>query len=153
MDLVFEFYLHFYWHFLSFPFDLIPATLVRVLTPSVSPNEKTFKVVLVCCSCDPSLHPPSIFGGFSGSFASVCSRPLGVPVTSPLFLASFEHFLHLFVFSSSCHSLFLHYSFPPEIAMQSCPQLFKGRALKVHDNIPPHSYCLYPDRPPADSHP
>ena len=93
MDLVFEFYLHFYWHFLSFPFDLIPATLVRVLTPSVSPNEKTFKVVLVCCSCDPSPHPPSIFGGFSGSFASVCSCPLGVPVTSPLFLASFEHFL------------------------------------------------------------
>ena len=77
---------------------IIPATLVRVLTPSVSPNEKTFKVVLVCCSRDPSPHPTSIFGSFSGSFAYVCSRPSGVPVTSPLFLAAFEHVLHLFVF-------------------------------------------------------
>ena len=79
----------------------IPATLVRVLTPSVSPNEKTFKVVLVCCSHDPSPHPTSIFGGFSGSFASVCSRPSGVPIISPLFLAAFEHTLHLFVVITS----------------------------------------------------
>ena len=76
----------------------IPPMLVRVLTPLVSPNKKTFKVVLVCCSHDPSPHPPSIFGGFSGSFASVCSRPSGVPVTSPLFSAAFEDVLHLFVF-------------------------------------------------------
>ena len=75
-----------------------PATLVRVLTPSVSPNQKSFKVVLVCCSRDPSPHPLSIFDGFSGSFAFVCSRPSGVPVTSLLFLAAFEHVLHLFVF-------------------------------------------------------
>ena len=76
-------------------------TLVRVLTPSVSPNQKTFKVVLVCCSRDPSPHPPSIFGGFGGFFASVCSHPSGVPVTSPLFLAASEHVLHLFVFITS----------------------------------------------------
>ena len=37
--------------------ETIPATLVRVLTPSVSPNQKSFKVVLVCCSRDPSPHP------------------------------------------------------------------------------------------------
>ena len=29
----------------------------------------------------------------------------------------------------------------------------KDRALKVHDSIPPHLYCLYPDHPPVDSHP
>ena len=85
----------------------IPATLVRVLTPSVSPNQKGFKVVLVCCSRNPSPQL-SIFDGFSGSFAFVCSRPSGVPVTSLLFLAAFEHVLHLFGFvtnGSSHHSL------------------------------------------------
>ena len=42
----------------------------------------------------------SIFGGFGGSFASVCSHP-GVPITFPLFLAASEHVLHLFVFVTS----------------------------------------------------
>ena len=91
--------------------------LVRVLTPSVSPNKKTFKVVLVCCSHDPSPHPPSIFGSFSGSFASVCSHPSGVPITSLLFLAAFEHVLHLFVLVTRSalpitHCLYT-YSFSP----------------------------------------
>ena len=84
---------------------MIPATLVRVLTPSVSPNQKTFKVVLVCCSCDPSPHHLSIFDGFSGSFAFDCSHPSGVPVASLLFLAAFEHVLHLFVFVTSQYPL------------------------------------------------
>ena len=70
-------------------------------TLSFTPWKKTFKVVLVCCSHDPSPHPPSIFGSFSGSFASICSCPSGVPITSLLFLAAFEHVLHLFVFITS----------------------------------------------------
>ena len=84
----------------------IPATLVRVLTPSVSPNQKSFKVVLVCCSCDPSPHPS--LTAFSGSFAFVCSRPLGVPVTSLLFLSMFCTYL-----SSSPMWLFLSLTHPP----------------------------------------
>ena len=84
----------------------IPATLVRVLTPSVSPNQKSFKVVLVCCSCDPSPHP-SISGSFSGSFASVCSCPSGVPVIPTIFGSFWECFVLICLhhqFSSSCHS-------------------------------------------------
>ena len=89
------------------------VTSLRVLTPSVSPNQKTFKVVLVCCSHDPSPHPPSIFGSFPGSFASICSHPSGVPITSPLFLAAFALVCLRHQFSSSGHSLFVHYSFSP----------------------------------------
>ena len=85
---------------------------LRVLTPLVSPNQKTFKAVLVYCSCDPSPHPPSIFGSFSGSFASICSHPSGVPVTSLLFLAAFALVCLCYQFSSS-HSPFVHHSFSP----------------------------------------
>ena len=47
----------------KFTWAIIPATLVRALTPLVSPNEKTFKVVLVYCSHDPSwlLSSPTIY--------------------------------------------------------------------------------------------
>ena len=98
---------------LSMTFDFVKSVDVTLVmwwlwpwvtltcTTLVSPNQKSFKVVLVCCSHDPSPQPPSISGGFSGSFASVCSCPLGVPVTSPLFLAAFENILYLFVFTSS----------------------------------------------------
>ena len=126
--------------------------LVRVLTPSVSPNEKTFKVVLVCCSRDPSPHPPSIFGGFSGSFASVCSHPSGVPVTSLLFLASFEHLLHLFVFGSSRHSLFYTTLFTQKLQCNpalSCSKAGHWKSMITY--LPTHTACS--DRPPADSHP
>ena len=79
---------------------------------------KNFQSCTCLCSHGPSPHPPSIFGSFSGSFASICSRPSGVPITSPLFLAAFEHVLHLFVFITSLalpvtHHLYATYSFSP----------------------------------------
>ena len=122
---------------------VIPATLVRVLTPSVSPNEKTFKIALICCSCDPSPHPPSTFGGFSGSFASVCSHPLGVPITSLLFLAAFEDVCLCHQFGSSCHSLFVHCSFPPTQIVLTLKLVWI--LLDLNELIPTRLQCIVVD--------
>ena len=75
--------------------------LVRVLTPLVLPKEKTFEVVLVCCSHDPSwlLSSLTIYFwqlfkiSYSWLFLSIrCSHHL------PTIFGSFWGYLYLFVF-------------------------------------------------------
>ena len=127
----------------------IPATLVGFLHPRFHPTKKLSKLYLFVVPVTHLLTHRLFLAAFQ-DLLHLFVLVHWVFLSPPRY---FWHLLHLFVFGSSRHSPFLHYSFPPEIAMQSCPQLFKGRALKVHDKIPPHSYCLYPDRPPADSHP
>ena len=123
----------------SFLLTHIPAMLVRVLTPSVSPNKKTFKVVLVCCSHDP--YPHCLF---LAAFQDLLHLFVLIHQVFPSPLCYFWQLLGIFCICLSSSPVWLFPSLTLFLQKLQCdPALSCSKAgQKVHDNIPPHSACI-----------